>query len=288
MVYISSACLKNERVGTTIEILAQNGIKNIELSGGSSYYRELGADLMDLKVKHGLTYACHAYFPPPEKPFVVNLASCNDKIYKQSIAHYEKCIDMLKNLKCNVLSLHAGFLVEVGVDEIGKKLSMVKIYQEDEAYERFCTAYSYIANLCKKNGIEIYLENNVLNAENYREFHYCNYMMMTDFKTIMKMKSQLEFHLLLDLGHLYVSSHTLHLDYFEECRLLKDYTRWIHISENDGSADQHRPLDENGEIIGAFIQLYKEDRNVTLETVGDIHAIKNSAAMVERALHDEN
>ena len=133
MIYVSSACIKKNRISAIIKQLAEHGVKNIELSGGTDYYDGLINDLETLKNIYHLNYVCHAYFPPPKVPFVVNLASCNDKIYRQSIKHYTQCVEMMKYLQINVLSIHAGFLVEIHTNEIGKKLSGCTIYDEKKS-----------------------------------------------------------------------------------------------------------------------------------------------------------
>ena len=273
MIYVSSSCIKQKRIDDVIKHLADAGIKNIELSGGTEYYDGIESDLKSLKDIYDLNYVCHAYFPPPKNPFVVNLASCNDSIYYQSIEHYAKCIDMLKRIECKVLSVHAGFLVEIGSDEIGGKLSGRIVYDEAEAYDRFCSAYRYISRRCNENNIKLYLENNVLSLANYEEFGFNNYMMMTDYSSIMKMKEQLDFNLLLDLGHLYVSANTLGLKFGQECSGLSKCVDWIHISENNGIRDEHKPLRKNSDILQEFGKIYKRGINVTLEAAGSIDEI---------------
>ncbi len=280
MLYVSSACVKKDKISDIVELFAENGIYNIELSGGTGYYEGIRKDLQKLKKKYHLQYACHAYFPPPKVSFVVNLASCNDKIYRQSIEHYERCIEMMKELGSKTLSIHAGFLVEINEGEIGKKLNGHIVYDESEAFDRFCAAYKHISNLCMSNDIELYLENNVLTAENYQQFGYHNYMMMTDYKSIMTMKEKLNFKLLLDLGHLHVSANTLGLDYSKECDQLKEYIGWIHISENDGVYDEHKPLTNNSMILKEFYKLCSSEINVTLETIGKIEDIVESAVLI--------
>ena len=116
MIYVSSSCVKKHNIAGVIQHLAESVIRNIELSGGTDYYDSIEHDLTVLKQKYHLQYACHAYFPPPKIPFVVNLASCNDWIYQQSINHYIHCIEMLKRIDCKILSIHAGFLIEIGTD----------------------------------------------------------------------------------------------------------------------------------------------------------------------------
>lgn len=270
MIYVSSSCFHKNKISEIVETYAKAGIKNIELSGGTAYYSEIEHDLIRLKDRYNINYACHAYFPPPRDPFVVNLAACNDEIYRKSICHYNDCIKMMRRIGCRTLSVHAGFLVEILPEEIGKKVKRPVIYEEKLSYERFCNAYRQLEQLCAGSGIALYLENNVLSPENYAEFDGHNYLMMTDYASIRKMREQLKFRLLLDLGHLYVSSRTLGLDFKKEFDLLKSDAGWIHISENDGLKDEHKPLKENSLILETFLGADCSSVNITLETAGDI------------------
>lgn len=281
MIYVSSSCIKNNNIAEVICQLADKGIQNVELSGGTDYYDGIESDLKRLKERYQLNYVCHAYFPPPKVSFVVNLASCNDDIYIKSIEHYDNCIDLLKKINCNVLSVHAGFLIEISKDEIGRKLNKTVIYDKNEAYSRFCYAYENLSRKCKERDIQLYLENNVLSQENYQEFKYQNYFMMTDYESIMYLKEQIHFDLLLDLGHLHVSSDTLGLDYEQECNKLKKYVRWIHISENNGIYDEHKPLRNGSVILKEFQKIFHSDLSVTLETVGEINDILNSIELIK-------
>lgn len=281
MLYVSSACLKSENIAEVIKNLAENEIYNIELSGGTNFYPNIEEDLKSLKRMYNLEYAFHAYFPPPQKHFVVNLASCNDEIYSKSIKHYEDCIEMMKRVGSKVLSIHAGFFVEIAPNEIGKKLNSRVIYNEEKAYGRFCEAYKYLEKICEKNGIRLYLENNVLNAENYKEFGFNNYFMMTDYNSILYMKNQMEFDLLLDLGHLHVSANTLGLDFSEQCAKLKKLVRWIHISENNGIFDEHRPLEKESCILVEYSKMKMPQIDITLETVGNISSILESEQIIK-------
>lgn len=281
MIYVSSACVRNNYISETIEQYANAGIKNIELSGGTKYYEGIESDLVQLRKKYGLNYVCHAYFPPPKEDIVVNLAACNDNIYRKSIKHYENCIEMLKRLEIKTLSIHAGFLVEVTTEEIGKKISNTIIYDEYKAYDRFVSAYQYIDGLCKKEDIEFYLENNVFSLENYESFEHNNYFMMTDSQSIEKMRKDLEFKLLLDLGHLHVSTNTLNLDFEQECEKLGKQAKWIHLSHNNGYIDQHLALNEGSNILKKYNYIKNNDTNVTLETAGDMSEILESIQLIQ-------
>ncbi len=281
MIYVSSACIKGDKISDIIVEYAESGIRNIELSGGTKYYEDIKTDLCRLKEMYRLNYVFHAYFPPPKKDFVINLASCNDAIYEKSINHYMSCIKMMKQVGCNILSIHAGFLVEISADEIGKKLSKSVIYDKKMAMERFCKAYENIKKECDKNGIRLYLENNVLNEANYENFDRKNLLLLTNYETFMELKQMLEFELLLDLGHLHVSAVTLGLDFEEECRLFAPYVKWIHISHNGGIADEHKPLCEESPIVDIYKRMFNNDKNITLETSGNLDSVLESIDIIK-------
>lgn len=273
MLYLSSSAIKKNKIADILKLCAENEVYHVELSGGTSYYDSILKDLLYWQKRAGLQYACHAYFPPPQQDFVANLAACNDKIYKKSLQHYLDCIEYLSVLKCPVLSLHAGFLVEVGVKQIGKEITADIIYDKGKAIERFCCAYRTIVREADKHGICVYLENNVLDKGNYERFQNQNYFLMTDSESIMELKQELEFNFLLDLGHLYVSCHTLNLDYQEEIKNLKNHVKWLHVSENDGIKDQHKVLTQGSPVYEAFLQFVHSGINVTLEAKDSVEEI---------------
>ena len=283
MIYVSSACIAKKKIGEVIETYVQNGIKDIELSGGTQYYPDVERDLVDGQKKYGLQYVCHAYFPPAQEDFVVNLASCNDKIYDQSREHYRRCIKLLTRLECKTLSVHAGFFVEINSEQIGKSLNSAIIYDRQEAYDRFCSAYKELVAEAQKAGIAVYLENNVISSVNYQNFGRENYFMMTDWESICEMREKLNFNLLLDIGHLYVSSHTLMLDYKHQVQMLCDQVKWMHVSDNDGITDQHLPLKEDSDIVWAlrYLKHKHPEIDITLETTGDISGILSSYRLVQ-------
>ena len=63
MIFVSTSGFKNKKISEIIEILAVNKFKNIELSGGSTYYEGIEEDLIKLKVKYNLELQLHNYIP---------------------------------------------------------------------------------------------------------------------------------------------------------------------------------------------------------------------------------
>lgn len=280
MIYVSSACIKKEKISDVLQTYVRAGIKDIELSGGTVYYPELEQDLLTFKKNYRVNYACHSYFPPPKQEFVVNLASCDEEIYKRSIQHYKNCIELLVRLGCKTLSIHAGFYVAVSPEQIGKELNAAVCFDHNKSLDRFCESYKMLEHLCEKNGIVLYLENNVLNPSNYERFAGRNLLMLTDFETYEELKAKMDFNLLLDLGHLHVSAKSLCKDYLEECKKFAPHVKWIHLSDNNGSFDEHKPFSEKSEILTSYQQFWDDSLPVTLETNGNVDDILHSMRLV--------
>lgn len=281
MIYVSSACIHAKKIADILYQYSKAGIKNIELSGGTSYYQNIEKDLKFYSKNYEINYVCHSYFPPPKRDFVVNLAACNDEIYQKSIEHYINCIELLTHIECNVLSIHAGFYVEIVPKQIGKELSSDIIYDKNKSIDRFCSAYSIIDKLCKEHGIALYLENNVLNQRNFERFGKENLLMLTDYDTYEELHRELNFNLLLDLGHLHVSTRTLKKCYEKECEKFAPNVRWLHISENNGILDEHKPLREKSEIMRMYHIFFENRVPITLETNGRMQEILKSVELLE-------
>ena len=75
---ISTGGFKNLTGLQAAKFLSNNQIDCIELSGGR-YSKNQLKSLIQLKKK--IRLRVHNYFPPPQIPFVLNLASNNKKIY---------------------------------------------------------------------------------------------------------------------------------------------------------------------------------------------------------------
>ena len=127
----------------------------------------------------------------------------------------------------------------------------------------------------------MFLENNVLSKANYESFDGNNYFMMTDYASIMKMRELFEFNLLLDLGHLHVSAQTLGLNYAKECCNLSQYTKWCHISHNNGIEDQHSALIQDCDEVLAYKNWGYCRVPTTLEVVGSVKEVVSSRNIIE-------
>jgi len=274
MIYISLAYLGSSNLKESIRILYENGFKNIELSGNFDYYEGLESDLLDLQTKHNLRYICHNHFPPPQKPFVLNLASLNDVIYKDTLAHLKKVIKFSRKLNAQAVGFHAGFFVDIANEEIGNDLDGRALFDREKSIKRFCQGFNELKNIA--GSLELYIENNIISHANLKAFDNENPLMLTSYNEFIELKKMVNFNLLLDIGHLKVSATSLGLDFEDELDKMISVSSYLHCSDNDGLSDQNKPLSANSVICQQLKNRLLDDKIITLEVEGGIKYIKNS------------
>lgn len=283
MIFVSTACIKKKKISESVEILAKAGFTNIELTGGSEYYPEFENDLTILKKKYNLNYRCHNYFPPPVKPFVLNLASLDESVHKASINNTISALRLSKVFDSKKLGLHAGFYIDIKNSEIGKKINKRKLFDKDESKKRFYDSFHQIKKVA--DGIEMYVENNVVSLLNYKEYGNINAFMLTCYDDYLEMKKEIDFKLLLDVAHLKVSCNSLGLNFSKEFSNLVMVSDYIHISDNDALSDLNFPLDEKGDIATYLGKHNLKDKDFTLEVYSGISELNSSYEMLENILN---
>jgi sugar phosphate isomerase/epimerase len=237
MIYVSSTCSGKSNLKEAVESLAQFGFRNIELSGGTRYYPGYLDDLKSLKEKYRLSYRLHNYFPPPEKSFVLNLASQNPLVLEQSRVMVKLAVDLSAEFNCKKFGMHAGFRIQPKVEELGQTIASKMISPYEESLEKFKNEFLNLAEYASLKGIELLLENNVFSAANQRSFDGVNPFFLTNSDEYFAMQKQFSFALLLDIAHLKVSCRSLGFDFLKELAVLLPQTDYIHISDNDGLHD---------------------------------------------------
>tara|TARA_B100000780_G_scaffold21470_1_gene13801 strand:+ start:61 stop:924 length:864 start_codon:yes stop_codon:yes gene_type:complete len=275
MIFVSTSGFKNKKISEIVEILAINKFKNIELSGGSTYYEGVEDDLVQLKIKYNLKLQLHNYFPPPKDDFVLNLSSNNDEIFDRSIDHYKRSIEMSKRLGSNKFALHAGYLVDPDVSELGKKIKKKIFNKRSIGIEKFSLGYNILKNFAGDE-FDIYVENNVISKSNYENFLFENPLLFTDFNSYLELKEKLDFKILLDIAHLKVSCNSLNLNFFEEFKKLSKLTDYFHISGNDNISDSNQSICNDDDLNKLLKNFDVNNKVLTLEVYSGIKDIVDS------------
>ncbi len=279
MIYVSTACVKAATIAEAVQTLASAGFKFVELSGGTPYYPGYENDLLELQAKHSLSYLCHNYFPPPELDFVLNLSSADATTRGRTIDLLHRAVELSRKLGAHQFAFHAGFFVDLDVTELGSTAAAKDAYGREAAIERFCDGYAEVARAA--DGVMLYLENNALSIDHGSAFRVRKPFMLLDAEDIADLGRRLNFRLLLDLGHLKVSTQTLGLSFEPECDALIDRTDYLHVSDNDGRRDLSSAVRRGSPMAAYLAGKNLKDKTITLEIYEGLEHVKHSYELLE-------
>jgi sugar phosphate isomerase/epimerase len=243
VVFVSTGGFSNYTAAETSLDFEKINIVDIELSGGK-YSHDLISRLE--KLSEDINFRVHNYFPPPEVPFVFNLASDNEDITFLSMEHVKKSLKLANLLGSSVYSFHAGFLMDPRVDELGKKIDRKKLSNRNFALERFISRVKILSDEALKTDSKLLIENNVLSSFNLVSFGENPLLLASpdEIKLVMGEMPQ-NVSLLLDVAHLKVSANSLGFCEKNAHRELLPYINAYHLSDNDGTEDSNMPFDKN-------------------------------------------
>ncbi len=274
MIFVSSACSNKKFIYDVVTDLASHGFHNIELSGGTQYYKNYENDLIHLQDKYNLQYLIHNYFPPPEDDFVINLASSDDTIYQKSLDQLRRAVDLSHRLNLKKFGFHAGFLVDIAAKKIGKRLETGTISNREKAMDRFCEGYMELQK--EAGNIELYIENNVYSASNWDVFGECKPFLLLCNEDFIELQKRISFKLLLDIALLFVTSQTMDLNFNSELQSLVGKSDYLHLSDNDGRHDLNRSIAPHSHIGQQLHCLQLVNKTITLEIYQGLEATRQS------------
>ena len=275
--YVSTSGHKGDAISQAAR-LSKKGFKSIELSGGT-HSSNLIDDLELLKqIVDNLLL--HNYFPPPAVPFVMNLASSNQEISELSIELAMRAIEFSSKIGSSYYGVHAGFLFDPKIEDLGNVISRTEIMDREVGMERFTTSIEYLADFAKKRNVKLLVENNVLSQANLESFEV-NPFLLVDPDEILQFFENIDSNvgLLLDLGHLNVSARSLQIQNIECLEKVSKFVCGYHFSDNNGREDQHLELQPTTWFLPHI------DKNAEFGTL-EIHSqdfkqIENSLTILE-------
>jgi len=223
--------------------LVAAGIRHIELSNGEPVTAESERWFREQKEKHKLNFLIHNYFLPDDD-FVLNLASQNAWILNKSITHYKKAIELARDLQSPIYSIHAGFRTDPAPAELGMALGKNNITPYETAYLTMVESLKQLCDFAGKFGITMAVENHELSGHNLVGGKNELLLMVEadEFSRVLADVRRDNLKVLLDLGHLNVSSTTLNFDKLEFIDKIKHKLALFHVSHNDGKRDEHNMI----------------------------------------------
>lgn len=225
-----------------IKKLIENDIKNIELSGGVKYQPKIKKQLMEIKTKYYTNFIIHNYFPPPENEFILNIASPVESERLRSLQFIKDGIELANHIKSPLYTFHAGYTTKMDLNDKGYFLPNSDYNNDLESGKKnLYSALNKLKEIAKDKKVRLGVEN--LFPHDYGK----NYSLLTKpeeiFNFLERYRENDYVGLLLDLGHLNVSS--FYLDFDKEKMLdelvsnYRDKVFEIHLSNNDGQKDSH-------------------------------------------------
>ena len=244
MIYVSTGGFSNLKASESAQLLTLGGIRAIDFSGGK--YESNSIRLLKELKASGISLALHNYFPPPEKSFVLNLASLDAEIEATSIQHVLSVLEYCSELDFPHYSIHGGFLLDPNPNELGKPIKRRRINDRSIALRKFIDNVNTIASRAKELGITLLLENNVLGRKN-RDYFAENPLLMTCKDECLQIMQATDatVKLLIDVGHLKVSASSLDFDREMFLKELDTHIGGYHLSENDGLEDLNMSFTED-------------------------------------------
>ena len=230
MLYISSSCVSSDNIISSIKLLSKI-TKNIELSGGTNDSKVTSGQLKKLKIENNLNFLIHNYFPPPENSFVLNFADTSD-LTRNFIA---KSLEFCNSLNVPYYSIHSGFKRDILL-----KNEEMLVQNKEYSFEGIKKNLNwYFDNFNKELALE-----NLFQNSNVKK---CFGSSIKDIENLLSLDDRVN--LLLDLGHLKISSKYYNTNYEKDVELLftkySDRILEIHLSENNGYEDNHLSIDSD-------------------------------------------
>lgn len=253
--YVSTGGIKDKTCIETAKILYEEmGVSCIELSGGI-YDPDFERNLIRLK-NSGCEITLHNYIPFKRDSYVINLASNNEKVIKQTVCHVKKALEYSSLIGAKYYAIHAGYLIDPAPEELGRTLNKKIILDRGLALKAFKTRVSELSSYAKKLNVRLLIENNVISNENYEIFNE-NPLLLCEVEEIEAFFKDLNSSvgLLLDVAHLKVSSNSLGFDLNKSIQNLNKYVEGYHISDNNGFSDENQKIDKDAWFLGFLKRL---------------------------------
>ena len=240
MIYVSTGGYKNWPFEQAVEELSKVGIRAFELSGGK-FSNDVPQKLKALPKNYNI--ALHNYFPPPETPFVLNLASFRDDIVEASMDHIAQAVDLSHSIGAKFYSFHAGYLIDPPVSELGANITKRFINDRRKALKCFIDRANKLATYAESKNVKLLVENNVLSGANYESFGENPFLMVDQDETYEIMnKSHRNLGLLVDVAHLKVSANTLKFSAIDYLNGFYNSISAYHFSDNLGLEDSNNAI----------------------------------------------
>ena len=256
--YISTNCFKDRSPAGILTTVQESRWTHVEFSAIRASPEEAISLCRQLRSQNVQTLL-HNYFPPPEEPFLLNLASLDSHLLGQSLRHCEEAILLSAELGAPFFAAHAGFLTDPPPFLLGDPDGLRRFCRErrtsgseKEANDIFRESVKRLTEFAVRHGVRFLIENHVveegLDPDTARSLLLC--LEAAEFCELAKEIGEQSFGILLDAGHLRCTYRALGFSMEQFCTAVSPWIQSFHLSENDGLRDRHQPFDADAWFLG--------------------------------------
>jgi len=269
-----------------LELCSGTAIQSIEI--GSNHCFEKNYNYL---LDYDFQYLVHNYFPIPKKSFVLNIASLSDETRAMSISHVKKAITFCNKTGAKLYTFHPGFLTDPNGANSGKEnydFQWDKKELQNSHYKKALNnmyhALDEIIKYADLNHVNIAIETE-------GSLHNNEHLLMQrpkEYEMLMERYSPEDLGINLNIGHLNLAAKAFDFNRYDFVNLIQKYILAMELSHNNGSEDQHLPLQFDGwywDIIinPCFENAYKilEFRNTSIDEIKqNINLFKDKSSAI--------
>lgn len=244
-IYCSTGVFPSRDIDEILRTALDSGIHRLELGSGVMFRRDL---LEKVRAHFGapFRYLIHNYFPPPEEPFVLNLAARDSEMLARSRRHCRVAIDLAAEFGADFYSVHSGFALHARPEQLGRSLLEAPSFPYEEAYAIFVGSVIELNRYAASRGVRFLVENNVVAPFNLVDGGNA-YLLMARANELIRLWRDVaspNLGFLIDVGHVNVTARTLGFDRRAFLDTVGPHVAAFHLSDNCGDADDNLPFDE--------------------------------------------
>ena len=281
--YVSSGAFRSRSVEEFVGCALDMGLDRIELGSAARWTPDVLRPVRDT-AKRSIRYLVHNYFPPHERPFVLNLAAADPDVLRQSREHCRTALDLTSELGAPFYSVHAGFAFAARPEDLGADLTHAPRVPLEEAHRIFVESLRDLCAYAASRRLLVAIENNVIAPFNLVGGQNRLGLCATADELVRTYKDvgaeNLGF--IIDVGHLKVTANALKFDSYAFLESVAPWVVAFHLSDNDGLADQNLPFRDDAwfaPLLAGFPRA-----TMILEAYNlDPPAIRDACATIERA-----
>jgi endonuclease IV len=225
-------------------------LQGIEIGSTHKYQKKIDLKNIILSNVNDKEIHIHNFFPPTKnKNFVLNIASDNNNIRKQSIKFAIKSIDFCKSVGAKVYTIHPGFLSDAKPNINLKKKSYDFIFGKivsnyHNSFSNMISSLREILRYSKKSKIKLAIE-----TEGSTFKH--KYLLMQKPLEYIKLFKCFpnDLYLNFNLSHSILASIVYKFSLNNFIKKFKKKIICVEISHNDEITDQHLPINKNSKCL---------------------------------------